>query len=145
MSAHYDIPQPHFLRDLGFGRKGEKKIESFLENIAEGHLEVKTDRYRNGRMVIEIEQQPENQDWKPSGIMVTKAKWWVYQYGLDGAFNIISVARIKRYIKIIKKNKELKMFGMRGTNRSRGYLLEPEEVIDLMVNPLYDEVIKNVL
>lgn len=141
MTADYDIKQPHFLRDLGFGRKGEKKIESFLEDIGGGHLEVKTDRYRNGRMVLEVAQKPKDQDWKPSGVMVTKAKWWVYQYGLDGAFNIIAVDRIKRYIKAIKKTKEVKLFGLRGDNHSRGYLLEPEEVIDLMVNPKYDKVV----
>lgn len=142
MTNQYDIKQPHFLRDLGYGRKGEKKIESFLENIADGHLEVKTDRYRNGRMVIEVEQKPKDQDWKPSGIMVTKAKWWVYQYGLDGAFNIISVDRIKRYIRSIRKTKELKTFGLRGDNHSRGYLLEPDEVVDLMVNPAYDKAVR---
>jgi hypothetical protein len=141
MTADYDIKQPHFLRDLGFGRKGEKKIESFLEDIIGGHLEVKTDRYRNGRMVLEVAQKPKDQEWKPSGVMVTKAKWWVYQYGLDGAFNIIAVDRIKRYIKSIKKSKELKLFGLRGDNHSQGYLLEPEDVIDLMVNPKYDKVV----
>lgn len=143
MTADYDIKQPHFLRDLGFGRKGEKKIESFLQDISGGHLEVKTDRYRNGRMVLEVAQKPKDQEWKPSGVMVTKAKWWVYQYGLDGAFNIIAVDRIKRYIKAIKKTKELKLFGLRGDNHSQGYLLEPEDVIDLMVNPKYDKVERN--
>jgi hypothetical protein len=134
----YDIPQPNFIRDLEFGRKGERKIKSFLENIASGHLEVKTDRYRNGRMVIELEQKPSEQDWKPSGLMVTTAKWWVYQYGTDGAFNIISVDRMKRYVEAVKDDKEMKMFGTRGDNKSRGYLLEPDEVVDLMNNPAYD-------
>jgi hypothetical protein len=92
-------------------------------------------------MVLEIAQKPKDQEWKPSGVMVTKAKWWVYQYGLDGAFNIIAVDRIKRYIKSIKKTKELKLFGLRGDNHSQGYLLEPEDVIDLMVNPKYDKAI----
>jgi hypothetical protein len=70
--------------------------------------------------------------------MVTTAKWWVYQYGTDGAFNIISVDRMKRYVEAVKDDKEMKMFGTRGDNKSRGYLLEPDEVVDLMNNPAYD-------
>ena len=139
MNSAYDIKQPNWTEDLKYGKVGEELVQGFLNDISSGHLEVKTDRYRNGRMVLEIEQNPRNRGWKPSGVMVTEAKWWVYQYNLDGAFTIVSVDRIKRYINIHKDKMELRMFGTKGDNASRGYLLQPDQVTDLLINPDYDE------
>jgi hypothetical protein len=135
----YDIPAPNWKADLEYGKVGEALVERFLDDISSGHLEVKTDRYRNGRMVLEVEQNPRGRGWKPSGVMVTEAKWWVYQYNLDGAFTVVSVARIKRYIAIHADNMELRVFGSRGDNVARGYLLMPEQVTDLLINPDYDD------
>lgn len=139
MNSAYDIKQPNWTKDLQYGKVGEELVQGFLNDISSGHLEVKTDRYRNGRMVLEIEQNPRNRGWKPSGVMVTEAKWWVYQYNLDGAFTIVSVERIKRYINIHQDNMELRLFGTKGDNVARGYLLQPEQVTDLLINPDYDE------
>lgn len=150
--SDYDIPQVKhdFFTDLKFGKKGEKLVSEFLEAMQAGAFEVKTDRYRNGRMVLETEQNPRRRvneagepHWQPSGLMVTKATWWVYVYTLDGSFVIISVDRIKRYL---KKNKErfnkktLTKFAWASSNPCKGFLLQPEDVQDLMVNPNYDEV-----
>lgn len=139
-NSAFDIPKPYFPDDLKYGKRGEAVVEKFLEDIGVGSLEVKSDRYRNGRMVLEIEQNPKGRGWKPSGIAVTEAKWWVYQYNLDGAFTIISVDRVKRYIEINGPNMKLQMFGVRGDNAARGYLLEPENVTDLLTNPAYDGI-----
>ena len=139
----YDIPAPNWKADLEYGKVGEALVERFLDDISSGHLEVKTDRYRNGRMVLEVEQNPRGRGWKPSGVMVTEAKWWVYQYNLDGAFTVVSVARIKRYIAIHADNMELRVFGSRGDNVARGYLLMPEQVTDLLINPDYDDAAKS--
>jgi hypothetical protein len=51
----------------------------------------------------------------------------------------VSVARIKRYIAIHADNMELRVFGSRGDNVARGYLLMPEQVTDLLINPDYDD------
>lgn len=150
--SDYDIgPKRYdFHQDLKFGKKGEALVESFLESLSGGAFEVKTDRYRNGRMVIEVEQNPrrrKNPDgtafWKPSGLMVTKAEWWVYVYTLDGshgAFVIISVARIKRFIKAHEHRLKVIDFASKSSNPSKGYLLQPEDVIDMMTNEAYDEI-----
>jgi len=135
----YDIPAPNWKADLEYGKVGEALVERFLDDISSGHLEVKTDRYRNGRMVLEVEQNPRGRGWKPSGVMVTEAKWWVFQYNLDGAFTVVSVARIKRYIAIHADNMELRVFGSRGDHVARGYLLMPEQVTDLLINPDNDD------
>jgi hypothetical protein len=141
--SDYDLPERkfNFKTDLAYGKLGEKLVEDFLETLGVGSFEVKTDRYRNGRMVLEMEQNPKQAGWKPSGLNVTQAKWWVYVYTLDGAFIIVSVERIKRYIK--HKNltsKDYYDFAKMSSNPSRGFLLQPEDVIDLMINKEYDEV-----
>lgn len=139
-NSKYDIPAPYFPDDLKYGKRGEAVVERFLKDIGAGSLEVKSDRYRNGRMVIEVEQNPKRSGWRPSGIMVTEAKWLVYQYNLDGAFTIVNVNRVKRYLQINHSNLEIKLCGARGDNPSRGYLLQPDDVIDMLTNPNYDGV-----
>ena len=150
-NSDYDIPERKFdwQTDLKFGKKGEGLVEDFLDTIREGAFEVKTYRYRNGRMVLEMEQNPrlkkdENGKpfWKPSGLAVTKAKWWVYVYTLDGSFVIVSVDRIKRYLAANNdrfNRKTYKKFAVQSGNPTAGILLEPEDVMDMMINKAYDE------
>ena len=74
----YDLPQPNWRKDLEFGHRGENLISDFLDDVSSGSFEVKSDRYRNGRMVVETQQDPGARGtWVNSGINVTKAKWWV--------------------------------------------------------------------
>ena len=138
--SRWDFPAErryNFADDLKFGKKGEELTRNFLQSIADGSFEVKTDRYRNGRMVVETEQNPRKTGWKPSGINVTEASWWVYIYCLDGAMLAVSVDRLKRYISRLPKSR-LKNFAWNSNNPSRGFLLVPEEVMDMMINPEYD-------
>ena len=148
--SDYDIgAMPHdWQTDLNFGHKGEKLVSEFLAKIGSGAFEVKTDRYRNGRMVVEMMQNPRRRMddngqavWQPSGLAVTKAEWWVYVYALDGAFVIVSVPRLKRYLKANKSRfnpDQYHKFAWRSGNPSMGYLLQPEDVMDMMINEKYD-------
>jgi hypothetical protein len=141
--SDFDLPARKFdfRKDLAYGHKGEKLVTDFLDAMESGSFEVKTDRYRNGRMVIEMEQNPRRSgDWKPSGLQVTQAQWWVYVFTLDGAFVMVSVPRIKRYIQQRQlTSKDYKEFARGSQNPSRGFRLEAPEVVDLMTSPDYDE------
>jgi hypothetical protein len=150
-NSDWDIPASkfNFKKDLDYGHQGEGLVKSFLDSLSDGAFEVKTDRYRNGRMAVEVEQnafrktdEEGNQVWKPSGINVTKARWWVYVYTLDGehgAFIVVSVKRLKKYIKKNKKNLKMMDFAKRSHNPAKGWIIEPEQVMDMMYNQLYDE------
>lgn len=155
--SDYDIPQRkfNFHEDLKFGKKGEDLVSGFLDALSDGSFEVKTDRYRNGRMVLEIEHNPRRRKdengkavWEKSGLSVTKARWWVYVYtlnGHEGAFAVMSVPRIKRYLKAHPdkfNRKTMKDFARTSSNPSRGFLLEPTDVIDIMTNPAYDDEVR---
>jgi hypothetical protein len=88
-------------------------------------------------MVVETEQNPRDTGWKPSGVDVTLADWWVYVYALDGSLVVIKVERLKRYIQTLS-TKRLKKFAPMSNNPTKGFLLLPEEVMDMMTNPIYD-------
>ena len=77
MAAEFDIPSRKFdfKKDLAYGQGGESLVSGFLDDLSDGSFEVKSDRYRNGRMVVETDQNPRGhkdelgvQIWKKSGI-----------------------------------------------------------------------------
>lgn len=149
MNRGFDIPSSRFdfKKDLEYGKQGEELISLFLEQVSCGDFEVKSDRYRNGRMVIETNQNPRgvkdedgNRIWVPSGINVTTAAWWVYVFSPEGAFVIISVDRLKKYLRLNKAlfSSETKINLGGDDNPAMGFLLLQIHVQDLMTNPKYD-------
>jgi hypothetical protein len=150
MVAEFDIPARKFdfKKDLAYGQQGEKLVSTFLDDLSDGSFEVKSDRYRNGRMVVETDQNPRGyrdvngvQVWNKSGINITTAKWWVYIFSPEGAFVVVSVARLKRYLRVFPErfNSSNKINLGGADNPAKGFLLMPEDVQDMMINPRYDE------
>ena len=144
----YDINTYDFARDLAYGEQSEAEIKKFLQAILKGTIEVKSDRYRNGKMVIETQQHRRNQArsdtsfWYDSGINVTTADWWVYVFVPGSSFVIVSIPRLKRFLRanMHKYNDKTKrIFAQTSDNPSRGWLLSPTEVMDLLINTDYDE------
>ena len=149
MSSAFDIPgrKFDFKADLEFGQQSEKEISSFLDDLSDGAFEVKTDRYRNGRMVVETDQNPrgmrgknDEQIWHKSGINVTTAKWWVYVFSPGQGFVVIDVLRLKRYLRANKErfNESTKISLGGEDNPAKGFLLMADDVKDLLTNELYD-------
>lgn len=122
--------------DLAVGKKGEAIFDAFLKAFDDAKFEVKFDQYRNGRMVVETEQNPRGKGWKPSGLMVTEAEWWIYIFSPD-AFVAIETERLKKYLTINDKI-EKKTFAARTENPTRGYLLYAEHVNELISSNKYD-------
>jgi hypothetical protein len=143
MSPKFDIPARtfDFASDLKFGQQSENDISEFLDVLS-----VKTDRYRNGRMFVETDQNPKglrDQDnksiWKKSGINVTEAKWWVYVFSPKQGFVIVDVDRLKRYLRLNKdKFNESTKTSVGGSNPTMGFLLMAEDVKDLLTKEIYD-------
>lgn len=131
----HDLDKFVFSDDLKFGLEGEGMVLAFLNDLEAGTFEVKYDRYRNGRMVVETEQNPRNMGWKPSGINVTKAAWWVYVFA-PHTFVAVKVARLKQFLRLNQLGK--RDFAPNSDNPARGYLLYPQHVTDLLTNDIYD-------
>lgn len=87
-------------------------------------------------MVVETMQKHRDQNWKPSGLSVTQAQYFVYLFS-DDAFIAVEVARLKKYIEI-NNNIPLKTFAPFSANPTKGYLLMPEDVSLLLSSELYD-------
>ena len=129
---------------------GESVIKDFLESLEQGDFEVKTDRFRNGNMAVELYQNPrrqldqdQNQVWVPSGLNITTAKWWVYQFTLGESFIVVSVERLRRFINLnghdFNEN-TFTSFAPKSDNPAMGFILKPHHIIEMMISPKYDEL-----
>jgi hypothetical protein len=132
----YD-PRFDFKADLSYGHEGEQNLIDFFHALNQGTVEVKADRYRNGRMAVETEQRPRGGDWKPSGINVTKAQWWAYRFAPD-SYVLVSVERLKNYLRYNYVRLEKRDFATGSDNPARGFLLFPHHVQDLQTSEYYD-------
>lgn len=132
----YD-PRFDFTVDLDFGHEGEENLIMFFRAVEGGRVEVKADRYRNGRMAVETQQNPAGRGWKDSGINVTEADWWAYRFAPD-AFVIVSVRRLKNFLRYNKDLLNKRNFAANSDNPAKGFILLPEQVTDLLTNDIYD-------
>lgn len=130
-------PKFDFKTDLSYGHEGEQNLIDFFTAFNSGAVEVKADRFRNGRMAVETEQRPKGGEWKPSGINVTKAEWWAYRFAPD-SYVIISVARLKNFLRTNYLVLQKRDFAPNSDNPARGFLLMPSHVHELQTNEDYD-------
>lgn len=132
----FDIPRYNFTEDLAFGEASENIVKQFLQAMSSGSIEVKHDRYRNGRIAIETDQYTPAGEWKLSGINVTTAEWLVYMQ-TNQTFTIINIPRLKRFLRM-NKRQIIKGPLAKGEYPTLGYLLMPHHVHDLMNSTEYD-------
>lgn len=133
----FDISQPNFEVDLAYGHEGEETVRKFLRFIQSGSYEVKSDRYRNGRMVVEMEQNPKGRGWKPSGLSITQATVWAYMYAPD-ALVMCSSARLRDYIDKEESTLKYMEFASGTENPTQGFLIYPEQVMQMLSDRKYD-------
>jgi len=130
-----------FRNDLDYGLQGE----AWVQNVLVEKWEIKTDRYMNGNMVVETQQNPKRltdsegqQVWKNSGIRVTEASWWIYVFNLGQTFIVVSVPRLKKFLEMEGHALRKTYFALSSDNPARGYLLTPENVAHLLIDKKYD-------
>jgi hypothetical protein len=132
----YD-PRFDFKVDLAYGKAGEAELVEFFNAVQGSSVEVKSDRYRNGRMAVETQQKPAHGFWKDSGINVTQAQWWAYRFG-PGSFVLVSVPRLKKYLRMNRDLLQKRDFAAGSDNPSRGFVLMPDQVQELLTSEWYD-------
>lgn len=132
-------PQFDFTVDLAYGKQAEAEALAFMAQLQDAAVEVKADRYRNGKMVIETQQRPAGKDWQHSGINVTTARWWAYRLA-PGAFLLVEVERLRRYLRANKAKLQKVDLAASGDNPAMGFLLSPEQVTEMMTGKDYDPI-----
>jgi hypothetical protein len=130
-------PAFDFAVDMVYGRAGEAELVEFFDAVQGSKVEVKSDRYRNGRMAVETQQKPAGRDWQDSGINVTTAEWWAYRLA-PGAFILVSVLRLKKYLRANRDILQKRDFAAGSDNPSRGFVLMPEQIQSLLADKEYD-------
>jgi len=77
--------EPNFDIDLGRGSEAETQLRAILGDVIAGHrIEVKCDdqALNTGRIYLESAQKPHGaEEFKPSGLAVTKAEVWSVRIG----------------------------------------------------------------
>lgn len=131
-------PAFDFIVDMAYGKAGEAELIEFFDAVQGAQIEVKSDRYRNGRMAVETQQNPSGRGWQDSGINVTTAQWWAYRFA-PGAFTLVSVPRLKKYLRLNRDVLQKRDFAAGSENPSKGFVLMPEQVQELMTDDWYDQ------
>ena len=130
-------PRFDFKVDMVYGKAGEAELVEFFDAVQGSKVEVKSDRYRNGRMAVETQQKPLGNDWQDSGINITTAEWWAYRLA-PGAFILVSVPRLKKYLRANRDTLQKRDFAAGSDNPSRGFVLMPEQIQSLLADKEYD-------
>jgi hypothetical protein len=131
------LPAYDFKVDMAYGRAGEAELVEFFDAVQGSQIEVKSDRYRNGRMAVETQQKPAGRDWQDSGINVTTAQWWAYRLA-PGSFILVSVPRLKNFLRLNREWLRKRDFAAGSDNPSRGFVLFPDEIQRLLTDEAYD-------
>lgn len=132
-------PQFDFEVDLAYGKAAEAEAQAFVDDLRGAAVEVKADRYRNGKMVVETQQRPAGKDWQHSGINVTTARWWAYRLA-PGSFLLVEVERLRRYLRAHKAELQKVNCAADGDNPTMGFLLSHEQVRAMMTGINYDPI-----
>jgi len=130
-------PRFDFKVDMVYGKAGEAELVEFFDAVQGSKVEVKSDRYRNGRMAVETQQKPAGREWQDSGINITTAEWWAYRLA-PGAFILVSVPRLKKYLRANRDILQKRDFAAGSDNPSRGFVLMPEQIQSLLADKEYD-------
>jgi hypothetical protein len=113
--------------DFRYGVEGETLVKDLLSGGRT--VEVKRDRkwHATNNLYIEVEcWYQRSQSWEPSGLMVTKAEYWAFV--LEAGTLMVPTGHVHHAIK---------KFGRQITceippNRSKGYLITVENLLDVM-------------
>jgi hypothetical protein len=130
-------PKFDFKVDLAYGMAGEAELISFFNSVEGSKVEVKSDRYRNGKMTIETQCLDDYKRWCQSGINVTAADWWAYRFA-PGSFVLVSIPRLKKYLRLNKGHLEKWEFAKGSRHPTKGFLLTTEQVTEMMTSEWYD-------
>ena len=113
--------------DFGYGQAGEKLVEELL---TEGKtVEVKRDRkwWSTNNLYIEVEcWYQRSQSWEPSGLSVTKAAYWAFV--LERGVFMVPTGHVRHAIQKYGREITCEI----PPNRSKGYLITVENLLDVM-------------
>jgi hypothetical protein len=128
--------QPDFDLDFRRGRVGENLVNSFLQSLEGGTVEVKTDSRiaETGNLYIETYQfsKPDMSDKRPSGINISKADFWAFATPNETGFIIIKAEALKKLLKEGNYPVKSQPIANEKTNGSIGRIVPLRDVLRVM-------------
>jgi hypothetical protein len=128
--------QPDFDLDFRRGRVGENLVNSFLQSLEGGTVEVKTDSRiaETGNLYIETYQfsKPDMSDKRPSGINISKADFWAFATPNETGFIIIKAEALKKLLKEGDYPVKSQPIANEKTNGSIGRIVPLRDVLRVM-------------
>ena len=128
--------QPDFDIDNRRGKVGENLVGSFVEALARGTIEVKTDYglSKTGNLYIETwaYRNPDESDKRPSGINTTKADFWAFASPGGTGFVCISTDELKAHIKETNPPTARQPISNEATMASLGRLVKMSDLLERM-------------
>lgn len=120
---------PDFDIDNRRGVVGERLFGTFLEELARGTIEVKTDygAWETGNHYVETAQQGVDGEWRKSGINATQADWWCVAGPVEVGFVCISVVALRKLC-ITASQAEQPIRGKR-SNPTKGRLVKMSDIV----------------
>lgn len=111
------------------GQIGEILVGSFLESLADATIEVKTDYRANetGNVYIETHQCTYANEWVPSGINTSEAKFYSFAGGCGKGFITIETQTLKELAKDAPRITFIP--AINDTNKTRGRLVKVADII----------------
>ena len=71
-------PAYDFTVDMAYGKAGEAELVEFFDAVQGAQIEVKSDRYRNGRMAVETQQRSEERRVGKECTIQCRSRWSPY-------------------------------------------------------------------
>ena len=125
--------QPHFDIDFARGRIGEELTETFLADLADKTIEVKTDYRINetGNIYVETWQYslPDASDKRQSGINISKADYWCFASPTAEGFFMVKAEALKRFIRDNNPREVRQPISSEHTNASIGRLIPVKDLL----------------
>jgi hypothetical protein len=113
--------------DFRYGQEGESLVQQLLTEG--GTVEVKRDRkwHATNNLYIEVECWYQRSDsWEPSGLSVTKASYWAFV--LEQGVLLVPTGHVRHAIQKYGREITCEI----PPNRSKGYLITVENLLDVM-------------
>lgn len=119
--------EPRFDVDFTRGRVGEELVETFLADLIDKKIEVKTD-YRigeTGNVYVETWQysEPDAGDKKQSGINISEAEYYCFGSPTGGGFVMVKTSVLKEFISETHPREARQPIATKETKASIGRLI----------------------
>jgi hypothetical protein len=128
--------EPRFDVDFTRGRVGEELVETFLADLIDKKVEVKTD-YRigeTGNVYVETWQysNPDASDKKQSGINISEADYYCFGSPTGDGFVMVKTSVLKEFIRNTNPRETRQPITTDKTNASIGRLIPLNELLGAM-------------